>query len=274
MKKFLAGLALAAAAHAGAAGIFASDLFRDRLWDDGRAEYDIYAATEVREGLPRPARVVYLIVKEPFDPKTRVKSDRPGSIDVLKMNQVIDVPTGVYAFHQMESTFWNRATAAVLKVSLSSNDSCGNSFKEGWLEGGFFRLLFHTYWDGEADGERRIPIPPGALFYDELPMKLRCLRRFDAGEYPVRLLPSIIGSKVGRPAFGPATIRVLPPAADGSIRIEVAHASGIDRFAFDRAAPHLLRSWKRADGSALELRKSQRLDYWNRNRPGDEKLLE
>src|SRR5512146_577783 len=110
MRRFLVLAALLAAARAGGAGIFASDLLRDRLWDDGRAEYDVYAATEVREGLPRPARVVHVIVKEPFDRRTRVKSERPGSIDVIKMNQVIDVPTGVYAYHQMQSTFWDRAT--------------------------------------------------------------------------------------------------------------------------------------------------------------------
>ena len=274
MRRILAIAALLAAARARGADVFAPDLFRNRLWDDGRAEYDVYAATEVREGLPRPARVVHLIVKEPFDPKTRVKSDRPGAVDVIKMNQVIDVPTGVYAYHQMQSTFWDRASGAVVKVSLSSNDSCGNAFKEGWLEGGFLRLLFHTYWDGEADGERRVPLPAGGIFADELPMKLRCLRRFDPAEYRVKILPSIIGSKVGSPAFADATIRVLAPAADGTIRIEVAGAAGVDRFAFEKSSPHVLRSWKRADGSALELRKTMRLDYWNHGRPGDEKLLE
>src|SRR5215471_10440891 len=121
-------------ARSRAADPFSTDLLRDRVWDDGRAEYDVYSATERREGSVRPARVVHLIVKEPFDPRTRVKSERPGAVDVLKMNQVIDVPTGVYGYHQMLSTFWNRSTGAVVKTSFTSNDSCGNTFKEGWLE--------------------------------------------------------------------------------------------------------------------------------------------
>ena len=264
---------LAAAARARAADPFSAELLRDRLWDDGKAEYDVYSATELREGALRPARVVHIVVKEPFDPRTRVKSERPGAIDVLKMNQVIDVPTGVYGFHQMQSTFWERSTGAVVKMSLTSNDSCGNTFKEGWLDGSFLRLVYHTYWDGEADGERSIPAPPGALFADELAFRLRCLRRLDPAEYRVRLFPSIVGSKVGRPDFADATIRVLPPDR-GELRIEVAHAGGVDRFVFDRNPPRVLRSWKRADGSALELRKSIRLDYWNHARPGDEKILE
>jgi len=202
-----------------------------------------------------------------------VKAERSGAVDVVKLNQVIDVPTGVYAYHQMQSTFWERATGAVVKLSLSSNDSCGNTFKEGWIDGGTLRLVYHTYWDGEADGERRAPIPPGGLFADELPLKLRCLRRFDPAEYRVRLFPSIVGSKVGTPAFEEATIRVLPAEA-GVVPVEVSRAGGVDRFAFDEAPPHVLRSWKRAGGGALELLKSIRLDYWNHGHPGDEKLLE
>ena len=256
-----------------AADPFSIDLLRDRVWDDGRAEYDVYSATEWREGSVRPAHVVHLIVKETFDPRTRVKSERPGAVDVLKMNQVIDVPTGVYGYHEMVSTFWSRATGAVVKTSLASNDSCGNVFKEGWLKGGSLRLAYHTYWDGEADGEQRLPAPDGFLFADELPFRLRCLRRFDPAEFRVRLFPSIVGSKVGRPVFADATIRVLPPEGD-AVRVEVAHTGGVDRFTFDRNPPHLLRSWRRADGSALELRKSLRLDYWNHARPGDEKLVE
>lgn len=266
-------VALILAARLRAAEPFSADLFRDRLWDDGRAEYGLYAGSELREGTVRPARVVHIIVKEPFDLRARVKSERAGAVDVLKMNQVIDVPTGVYAYHQMQSTFWQRATGAVVKLSLSSNDSCGNTFKEGWIDGGALRLVYHTYWEGEADGERRVAMPAGGIFADELPLKLRCLRRFAPAEYRVRLFPSIVGSKVGTPAFADATIRVLPAEA-GTVAVEVSRAGGVDRFVFDEAPPHVLRSWKRADGSSLELRKSIRLDYWNHGRPGDEKLLD
>jgi len=84
----------------------------------------------------------------------------------------------------------------------------------------------------------------------------------------------VIGSKLGNPAFAPATIRVLPAAADGSIRMEVSHAGGVHRFTFQKAAPHVLALWTRPDGSSLKLRKSLRLDYWNHHSPGDEKLLE
>lgn len=271
---FLLAEAFLLPAVAGAASPFSPALLQDRLWDDGKAEYDVFDAVEMREGIARPARVVHLIVKEPFNAKLRVKADRPPSIDVIKMNQVIDVPTGAYGYHQMHSSFWERATGALLKFSMTSNDSCGNAFKEGWIDGRRLRLLFHTYWDGEGDGERELPLPSDGVFADELPMKLRMLARFDPAQYTISIFPSVVGSKLGNPAFSTAKVRVLPPAPDGSIRVEVSLPGGVDRFTFQKAAPHVLALWSRPDGSSLRLRKSLRLDYWNHHAPGDEKLLE
>jgi len=271
---FLLAPALLLPTVAGAAPPFSPALLQERLWDDGKAEYDVFDAVEIREGIARPARVVHVIVKEPFNAKLRVKADRPPSIDVVKMNQVIDVPTGAYGYHQMHSSFWERATGALLKFSMTSNDSCGNAFKEGWMDGSRWRLLFHTYWDGEGDGERGLALPADGVFADELPMKLRMLARFEPAQYTISLFPSVVGSKLGNPAFSAASIRVLPPAPDGSIRVEVSRPGGVDRFTFQKAAPHVLAAWSRPDGSSLKLRKSLRLDYWNHHAPGDEKLLE
>jgi hypothetical protein len=266
--------AIALGSVARAASPFSAEILRDRLWDDGKAEYDVYDALEAREGVARPARVVHVIVKEPFNMKLRVKADRPPSTDVIKMNQVVDVPTGAYAYHQMHSSFWARATGALVKFSMSSHDTCGNTFKEGWIDGASLRLFFHTYWDGEGDGERVEAMPPGGLFVDELPFRLRTLARWDPAQYTIPVFPSVIGSKLGSPAFTPATIRVLPSGGDGSLRVEVTRPEGVDRFAFRNAAPHVLIRWERPDGSRLELRKSQRLDYWNHHAPGDEKILD
>jgi hypothetical protein len=266
--------ALALGSVARAASPFSPEILQDRLWDDGKAEYDVYDALEAREGVARPAHVVHVIVKEPFNMKLRVKADRPPSTDVIKMNQVVDVPAGAYAYHQMHSSFWARATGALVKFSMSSHDTCGNTFEEGWIDAGSWRLVFHTYWDGEGDGERVEPLPPGGLFLDELPFRLRTLARWDPAQYTIPLFPSVIDSKLGSPAFMPATIRVLPAGGDGTLRVEVTRPGGVDRFAFRKAAPHVLIRWERPDGSRLELKKSQRLDYWNHHAPGDEKILD
>jgi hypothetical protein len=152
--------------------------------------------------------------------------------------------TGAFAYHQMHSSFWARATGALVKFSMSSHDTCGNTFKEGWIDGGSLRLLFHTYWDGEGDGERVEAIPPGGLFSDEMPFRLRTLARWDPAQYTIPLFPSVIGSKLGSPAFTPATIRVLPAGGDGSLRVEVSRPGGVERDRFPEGAPpHVLTLW-------------------------------
>jgi hypothetical protein len=49
---------------------------------------------------------------------------------------------------------------------------------------------------------------------------------------------------------------------------------GIDRFWFDAAFPHVLLKMETVAGRSLELRKTQRLDYWKHHAVGEEKLVE
>src|SRR5436309_2877358 len=131
-------------------------------WGDGKAEFDFYDAQIVRYGQPRATEVIQILVREPFDPKQLVKPDEwklPGVIQVLKLNQVLHIPTGIYVYQQMHSNFWRVDDARLLKFSLTSNDSCGNTFKEGRRVGDKFDYEYHTYWDGMADGRADV-IPP------------------------------------------------------------------------------------------------------------------
>jgi hypothetical protein len=254
---------------------FRTDLLRDPIWNDGKAEYDVYDAQIMREGSLRPGRVIHIWVKEPFDAKLRVKSNGAGDYEVIKLNQVIDVQTGIYGVHQMYSGFWKRDDGELLKFSMSSNDSCGNTFKLGWLMDGMLRLTYHTYWDGEGDGVVETKLPEGALFYDELPFKCRLLNAgTQPAEYRVMLYPTLIGSKLGKPEFAPATIRVESLGVSGDEKIVVRHAGGTDELVYDGRFPYVLKSWKQFDLSTLTLHKAMRIKYWELNKPGDERRLE
>src|SRR5712692_11601511 len=89
---------------------FTPALFQNSsYWVDGKAEFDFYDAQIVREGHPRPCEVLHILVREPFDPKQSVKPDdlkRPDLINVIKLNQILHVPTGIYLYQQMHSNFW------------------------------------------------------------------------------------------------------------------------------------------------------------------------
>src|ERR1043166_5042534 len=125
-------------------------------WGDGKAEFNIYDAQIVREGAPRPCEILHVLVRESFDPKQLVQSDKanqPDLIAVLKLNQILHVPTGLYVAQQMHSNFWRVDNASLLKFSLTSNDSCGNTYKEARHIGEQISYEYHTYWDGMAEGK-------------------------------------------------------------------------------------------------------------------------
>src|SRR2546421_12943475 len=77
-------------------------LQNNSYWGDGKAEFNIYDAQIARYGIPRPTEVLHILVREPFDSKQLVKPDnptQPDAIAVLKLNQIIHIPNGLYVYH-------------------------------------------------------------------------------------------------------------------------------------------------------------------------------
>jgi len=242
-------------------------------WNDGKAEFDIYDAQIVRYGQPRQTEVLHILVREPFDLRQLVKSDdwqRRGVIPVLKMNQILHIPTGLYVYQQMHSNFWRADNARLAKFSLTSNDSCGNTFKEGKRGGEVFTWQWHTYWDGMADGSERVTLPPNGFFYDELPLRVRTIDFSKPnGDFDIKLAPTIINSRKDKLVWKPAHVHF--ESTERAIYVTVQHDAGTDRFMLDGAFPFLLRTWQAADGSRLVLKRSLKVDYWNYNKNGDRK---
>ena len=242
-------------------------------WEGGKAEFNIYGAEISRYGIPRPCEVLHILVREPFDPKQLVKPDnpnQPGAIPVLKMNQILHVPTGLYVYQQMHANFWRIDNAQLLKFSLTSNDSCGNTFKQARRESDD-RLTYEyrTYWDGMAEGKENITLPASGYFYDELPWLVRTIDFITkpAGNFEIQLAGTTINSKKDAIAFKPAKISYK--STRRTIDIDVEHAGGTDRFSLDERFPHLLREWDAADGSKLKMKRSLKVPYWDFNKPGD-----
>jgi hypothetical protein len=246
-------------------------LQNNSYWGDGKAEFDIYDAQIAHYGTPRPCEVLHILVREPFDPKQLVKPDdwqKPGMITVLKLNQILHVPTGIYVYQQMHSNFWLVNDARLAKFSLTSSDSCGNTFKEAKRSGDQFAYTFHTYWDGMADGNETVALPANAFFYDEMPLRIRTIDfSKPSGEFEIQLAASAINSKKDNFVFKPAKISFS--TTEKEIHVDLVHAGGTDHFVLDHDFPYLLREWNAADGSHLKLKRSLKIDYWNYNKPGD-----
>src|ERR1051326_1471685 len=245
-------------------------------WEDGKAEFNIYDAQIVRDAAPRSCEVLHILIREPFDPKQLVKPNdptQPDSIQVLKLNQILHIPTGLSVQQQMHSNYWRVDNAQLVKFSLTSNDTAGNTYKEVRRDNASFAYEYRTSWDGMAAGKENVMLPANGYFYDELPWLVRTIDFHKPSlTFEVQLAASAINPKKDNFVFKPAKISFK--TNEREIDVAVEHAAGADHFILDRDFPNLLRQWNAADGSRLKMKRSLKVAYWNYNKPGDrEKAL-
>lgn len=245
------------------------------LWDDGKAEFSVYEVTWRRYGNLYPGRVILVLVKEPWAPDLHVKADTPraNGFDVLKLNYVRDVPTGIYTYHQTASVYFRRDSAALVKLAATSSEACGVS--TALLIDG--RLETHSYFDGE--GDRQQTFPSHAVPEDALPA---LLRDYVQGEPPPRLqvFPLLLMGRfhdleatsfdVSKKSLD--SLRV-PAGSFAAVEITLGHGPTQLTYAFERAAPHRLLLYRHSDGTEYRLAKSERIAYWRMHDPGGEAWL-
>ena len=271
-------------------------------WGDGQAELAGYDLTFPRYGKTRRGTAVTIFVTEPFSNSARVKAD-PGKhpdadvFPVMKLNYVQDFPTGIYDYNIMTSTFValrsvnGRPAGTPAKVSFSSQEWCGHVYQQMRFDGDSIRHELHSYFDSEADQDRRLDYPADGVAEDVLPFwargmaapvlrpgesrtvrLLRSLERARLGHRPVawqqaELMRSVQPQTVTIPAgtfeTDVYTVAVEPP--DAGLRSVT--------FYVEQAWPRRLVKWETTEGFRAELLASTRLKYWQMNGPGFESAL-
>jgi hypothetical protein len=254
---------------------------RAALWDDGNAELCAYEVSWARYGQQFSGRALLVLVKEPWAPELDVKADTPRAdgFDVLKLNHLRDVPTGIYTYHQAASVYLRRDDASLVKLAATSSEACGVA--TAYLRDG--ELATHSYFDGV--GDRRQSWPAGALPEDALPA---LLRDWVTAPPPAELLvfPSLLDSRLAD--LAPRRVRLSrrdagvveaagEPTAAVELRLEVAaSAAGEpagDSYLFARAPPHQLLELRKHEGTVYRLARCGRLRYWEMHDPGGEQWL-
>jgi hypothetical protein len=256
------------------------------LWDDGQAEISAYDAVEQRYGAGRPFTAYIIVVKEDFSRSQLVKAD-PGHnrfdlMPVLKMNQVIHYQTGIYAYQQMASCFFERASMDLVKFSVTSSEWCGNSYKEYQKRDHRASLHVHTYWDGEAEADYDLPVGPDVVLYDQMPLWVRTLPQRAGEAMRLRLVPGQISSRGSEPQPLAALLEAkdeapveTPAGRFTARRWELQYGAGRrDLYWTAGEYPYLLVAWDKPDGGRYRLKWTQRLAYWKLNAPGGERYLE
>jgi hypothetical protein len=262
-------------------------------WGDGKAELNSYRLVQPRYGEARVGTAVYIFVTEDFSDSLRVKADagkHPASdvYPVMKLNAVRDFQTGIYDYNVMTSVFAKVAPAWPLaKASFSSQEWCGHVYHQLLPRSGRVQGVWHSYFDGEADGVEDLAHPEGGVFEDALPILLRGWQGSflePGGRRTVSFLPSLLRARLNHVAlaWGKATVeRASAPAPvavpAGSIP---AYAWTITpekgpalTYHVEAAPPFRLVRWKGADGEEGALVASERLSYWKLNGPGGEAHL-
>ncbi|TGE24697.1 hypothetical protein E5K00_05655 [Hymenobacter aquaticus] len=258
----------AAAPHALDA-YFNSQWAMDKLWEDGLAEVATYAAERVIYNKVRRFDYTQITVKEEFNQEFNVKTDsyqRSDMFPVLKVNQFCRIPTDQYPYHFLTSLFFRRDRPVALhKLTTSSQEWCGATFKAITDEGDQYTETYNSYWDKQGAGQRQLP--HDVLFEDALPYTLRALRFEQKPAFAATILELQQTSKATPPVSYQARVAVAEAAAAEAAEPAWQVRVRLDQekenvYWFARRYPNVLLRQTTWDGRTLQLTSVRRYAYW------------
>ena len=253
----------------------------DPSWDDGRAEVAHYEARRTVYGVARSFDTVILTVKEEMDTRVGVKADPPLEgrplVTVLKTNIISSIPAGNYTYHYMTSVFAQRNDPlTLLKLSHSSQEWCGTTFKEVVAWDGPGRLVRHSYFDGQGDGETPLRLGRDVLLEEQLFIAVRGMRPPEGGELAFDLYDTLVTHTASTPQARPVRARTAgsgpldtPAGSFRARRIDLRQAEASPKdpplmtFWVEEAPRSALLAFEAADGRSLRLASIERRDYWS-----------
>jgi hypothetical protein len=256
-----------AEAYASLSPHFNPDWAMDKLWEDGLAEVAIYDAERVVYNKKRTFEYTLITVKEDFNQEHNVKTDdytRKDLFPVMKVNEFCRIPTDEYPYHYLTSLFIRRENPLHLhKLTTSSQEWCGNTFKTITDAGDSYTLYYNSYFDGEGAGNRELPRE--LLLEDQLPYTLRSLRFEDGLRFEANVLETQQTNKLGKLKVYNATVSAAKADLSGqeAWQVQVQLEDGkTNSYWFASQYPSQLLRQQTWDGRNLELKKLSRYAYW------------
>lgn len=250
---------------------------QNTTWDDGNAEVAVYDAERVIYNKVRRSEYIYIAVKEDFNREFNVKTnnyDRNDLFPVIKINQFARFQTDNYPYHFLTSLFLNREKPfQVFKMTTSSQEWCGNTFKEFLLNDNAYLFHYHSYFDKEGDMEKQINEFP-LLFEDQLFFTLRTLKFQDGLRFSAKVLETQVANKATFPYIFEANFTVIKDTITTDTvvvscwRVDVVlDDKKQNQYWFDTIYPNILLKYNAWDGRKLVLKTIKRYPYWKRNDP-------
>jgi hypothetical protein len=239
----------------------------DALWDDGLAEVARYEAERIVYGQTRHFEYTHILVKEDFNKEYNVKTDdysRRDLFPVMKVNQFARIPTEKYPYHYLSSLFYKREKPGQLhKMTSSSQEWCGNTFKAFDHKGKNYRYLYSSYWDGQ--GNDHMKLKGNIWFEDGLSYTLRALNFRQGLSFEKPVLESQVSNKASKPAIYQAYFQVEDDTTLTQkawlVKVQL-DKENISRYWFARDYPNILLKQESHDGRKLRLTEASREAYW------------
>ena len=247
------------------------------VWDDGLAEVSVYDAKRMIYGKPRPHTLRVILVKEEFDVRALVKSDPPyegkETTTVLKLNLVSSVPTDNYPYNFLASIFMDRFDVTrLVKATMSSQEWCGNTFKEVIPQGGSWQLHYHSYFDGEADGSRTVEAGAGFLLEEQILVAARAAALAAGESASFKVAESLLTNRASGLVFRDAALSgghvelvETPLGSFEARRLDLTiEGGGSARYWVGQDPERILVKVENSGGFEMVLRERSRRDYWTR----------
>ncbi len=246
------------------------------------AELNRYALSQSRYGETHEGEAVLVFVTEDFHKDSQVKyegGDREGVIEVLKMIAYRSFFTGIYPYTVSTAVYdpVDPRTPSPMKAVGSVTEWGGSTFMQWNRDTVGFRVVAHSYFEGEAD--RRVELPD-VLLEDSLFTQIRT----DPSALPTGMRSVVPGLHHLRFEHLPLHAyaarlerdRASHPAAGGGeverYTIRYPEIGRTLRIYFGAAFPHEIFGWEEelAAGDEVQLTEASRThalldDFWNHN---------
>ena len=247
----------------------------DPVWYDGQAEKAVYEATRTIYGKERTYLARAYTDKERVDAKSTVKTDAADGVLVFKHHWSEIVPTENYDYRFSTMSYVRADDLSAFKLSASTQEDCGATFKEIWRDKEHLRWLDSVYFPGGGRREGEIERHKNTAFDDALTLTLRDYP-FDApADVALRVVPTQKDNH--RTPVDPVdrTVRYAGKSAQ-DLPIGKVDAHELDLvtpegqiearfwFAADASAPtlHALVRYEGPGGVTYRLKSLERTAYW------------
>lgn len=263
-------------------------------WYNGKAELTSYILNQARYGEIHKGHAVLIFVTEDFSLKKHVKLDDYESagedrVKVLKLNLTKKFNTGIYPYSMMTSVFspiLRKQHPHTLKITMSSQEWCGNTFVQMNLKEKGYQLLHRSYFESEGD---QMILLKSSFTEDEIWTTIR-LNPKDLPTGSLKIIPGTIYQRVSHMSWGieqaEATLNKVSSGAE--ILTYTLYYPNLGRrisIHFKEVFPHEIEGWEETytSGRGVHAKqlttravrnKRKLIDYWNKNRVADRILYQ